>query len=280
MAETTVGREKLMKKLRAEQKKNADARARTGKPGSGTITERVKKAAKKAPEKRGVPAKIEKPRGNANKANPPKEIRLKGEGGTGRALKDTKFKPIPLGDRPKALPAPKAAPRTFNPAGAAGRLLGPAGFLVGMTTPTGDGQEDKPSGPLMRGGRQPGYKYRGTQTVNRSEKKDLPERIVGMRGGQGVVPYNTSKDSKFGGTLPKSTPPKPKLRPERKAERKAEPRKVERKAERKTKPSAQRVAFKGNWVGAAPTQMQKRGGARIKRNGGVLGALKRKGFFS
>ena len=30
------------------------------------------------------------------------------------------------------------------------------------------------------------------------------------------------------------------------------------------KPAA-KVGFKGNWVGAAPTEMQKRGGARIKR---------------
>lgn len=251
MAETTVGREKLMKKLRAEQKKNADVRARTGKPGSGTITERVKKAAKKAPEKRGVPAKIEKTRGNVNKANPPKEIRLKGEGGTGRALKDTKFKPIPLGEKPKALPAPKTAPRTFNPGAAAGRLLGPAGFLVGMTTPAGEGS-DKPSGPLMRGGKQPGYKYRDAQTVERSEKGDrpaMPDRKVSV-----------TREMKVD-----RSPPKPKARPVRKAEPKkvAEPpKKVQKKAEAL---KAERPKFRGNWAGAAPSAMQARAGQRIKR---------------
>lgn len=47
-------------------------------------------------------------------------------------------------------------------------------------------------------------------------------------------------------------PPKPKLQPERKTPPKA-------------KPAAKRVAFKGNWVGAAPTAMQARAGQRIKR---------------
>ena len=34
--------------------------------------------------------------------------------------------------------------------------------------------------------------------------------------------------------------------------------------------------FSGNWTGAAPTEMQKRGGAKISRGGGLLGAIKRK----
>ena len=34
--------------------------------------------------------------------------------------------------------------------------------------------------------------------------------------------------------------------------------------------------FSGNWVGAAPTEMQKRGGARINRGGGLLGLLRKK----
>ena len=252
MAETTVGREKLMKKLRAAQKKNADARARTGKPGSGTITERVKKASKKAPEKRGVPAKIENPRGNANKANPPKEIRLKGEGGTGRSLKDTKFKPIPLGDKPKALPSPRPAARTFNPAGAAGRLLGPAGFLVGMTTPAGEGS-DKPSGPLMRGGRQPGYKYRGSQTVDRSGKGDRKTSTE-----QPKVSVNREKKTDA------PAPPKPKARPVRSEKAAAFRAKMQGQRPAK-KASPPRPAFRGNWTNAAPTEMQKRAGQKVKR---------------
>ena len=34
--------------------------------------------------------------------------------------------------------------------------------------------------------------------------------------------------------------------------------------------------FSGNWVGAAPTEMQKRGGAKINRGGGLLGAIRKK----
>jgi hypothetical protein len=37
-----------------------------------------------------------------------------------------------------------------------GRLAGPAGALASMTTPTGDGREDKPSGPLMSGNKSRG----------------------------------------------------------------------------------------------------------------------------
>lgn len=259
MAETTVGREKLMKKLRAAQKKNADARARENvKPRKGTFADRVKDTAKKAPEKRGLPAKIDKSRGNANKANPPKEIRLKGEGGTGRALKDTKFKPIPLGDKPKALPPPRPAARTFNPGAVAGRLFGPAGFLVGMTTPIGDGREDKPSGHLMRGGRQPGYKYRGSQTVDRSGKGDRKASTE-----QPKVSVNREKKTDA------PAPPKPKARPVRSEKAAAFRAKMQGQRPAK-KASPPRPTFRGNWRGATPTEMQKRGGARIKR----------KGFFS
>jgi hypothetical protein len=37
-----------------------------------------------------------------------------------------------------------------------GRLAGPVGALASMTTPTGDGREDKPSGPLMSGNKSRG----------------------------------------------------------------------------------------------------------------------------
>lgn len=251
MAKESIGREKLMKKLKAEQKKNADARARK-KTSTGSLTERAGKAAKKAPEKRGLPAKIEKPRGNMNKANTPKEIRLKGEGGTGRAVKDVRFKPIPLGEKPKALPAPaKANVRTFNPGAAAGRLLGPAGFLVGMTTPAGEGS-DKPTGPLMRGGKQPGYKYRETQAVDRSGKGDR----------------EVAREVKVDRAAPK-----PKARSAggmTEAKRAAEFRKKAQgqkkvEAPKAAAPKAERPKFRGNWIGATPTSMQARAGQKPKR---------------
>jgi hypothetical protein len=259
MAEKTVGREKLMKKLKAEQKKNADVRARkNAKPGSGTITEKVRKAAKKAPEKRGLPARVEQSRGNVNKANPPKEIRLKGEGGTGRSLKGTRFKPIPLGERPKALPAPaKANVKTFNPGAAAGRLLGPAGFLFGMTTPAGEGS-DKPRGPLMRGGKQPGYKYRDEGQTVSGIKGDLERGTP--------KPAVVTREMK----VDKASPaPKPKPRPaggmtETKRRAAMDFRK-KAQGQRKEAPKAERPKFRGNWAGAAPTGMQARAGQKIKR---------------
>ena len=39
--------------------------------------------------------------------------------------------------------------------------------------------------------------------------------------------------------------------------------------------AAAKPAFKGNWVGAAPTEMQKRGGAKIKK-ANLMGYLKKK----
>lgn len=59
----------------------------------------------------------------------------------------------------------------------------------------------------------------------------------------------------------------------------AEPKKAEPKKAEARKPAAKKVVkakvqrpkakpgFKGNWTGAAPTQMQKRGGARVKSKG-------------
>lgn len=61
----------------------------------------------------------------------------------------------------------------------------------------------------------------------------------------------------------KAVAPKPKARPAMPAKAAA------------PMPKAKPVTFRGNWVGAAPTEMQKRGGARIDRGGGILGALKR-----
>lgn len=247
------GAKKLKKRIEKARVENANKRAR-GQKSSGSLEEKARKAAKKAPEKRGLPARIEKSRGDVNKAETPKEIRLKGEGGTGRSVKDTRFKPVPLGDRPKALPAPRSNVRTFNPGAAAGRLLGPAGFLVGMTEPAGSPEEsatirrDRSYGPLMRGGRQPGYTYRDSQTVDRSGKGD----------------YASGK-----GDREVKAAPKPTARPAR-SEKAAEFRKKMqgRAAEKKAVPARkpiQRVSFKGNWVGAAPTAMQKRGGQAIKR---------------
>ena len=264
MAETAPkprnrGAKILKNKLDKARDKNADVRARkNAKPGSGTITEKVKRTAKKAPEKRGLPARVEQSRGNVNKANPPKEIRLKGEGGTGRNVK-APFKPVPLGDKPKLLSNARSVAGTGARVGltrAAQYATGPVGFLVGMTGPAGEGS-DRPRGPLMRGGKQPGYKYRDEgRTVDRSSKGDRE--------------VSADRSTK----IDRVVAPKPKPRPDggmteakrrsamefrKKAQgQKKEPRKVE-------SPKAERPKFRGNWTGAAPTAMQARGVARTKR---------------
>lgn len=124
------------------------------KASSGTLTERMGEA-KNRPNK-GLPARTGQSRGNLNKANPPKEIRLGGQGGTGRSMTKAgyldKFKPIPLGDRPKLLagPARKAASGIGGTLarGAFRAVGGPAAMLISMTTEAGRGS-DKPSGPLF-----------------------------------------------------------------------------------------------------------------------------------
>jgi hypothetical protein len=63
---------------------------------------------------------------------------------------------------------------------------------------------------------------------------------------------------------PAAAPPKPTMKPSKGP------------ASGKMAYEAPKSNFKGNWVGAAPTDMQKRGGAKISRGGGLLGAVKRK----
>lgn len=252
------GAKALKKKLDKARVGGADKRARS-KKGTGSLSERARNAAKASPEKRGLPARIEKSRGNVNSAKPPKEIRLGGQGGTGRAVKEG-FKPVPLGERPKLLGGPIVKPKTFNAGAAAGRVLGPLGYLVGMTTPAGEGS-DKPSGPLMRGGRQPGYKYLEEQTVSREGKSDMPERVIKVE------------------NYPETAKPRPRPSSEKVKAFKDKMQGRKPNAKPAAKPAAkkpERPSFRGNWVGATPSEMQKRGGARIKRPGNVMSFLRGK----
>ena len=131
---------------------------------------------------------------------------------------------------------------------------GPAVMLVSMTQPVGEGS-DKPTGPLMKGGKLPGYKYLD------EKRGGGPERRQGASAPSVARKVEAPKPSEFrkknleankaagkAGTVPGTT---------RKAAPKAPP-KAAPKAPAKPK-------FKGNWVGAAPTEMQARGGARIRR---------------
>lgn len=137
------------------------------------------------------------------------------------------------------------------------RWAGPVGALVSMTSPAGEGS-DKPSGPLMPGGKLPGYKY-----VDDGVRLS-PAKIYAPKGGGGP-------EKRQGGEAPSMAEPKreaPKaaefkkknLEANKKAGKKPDkaPAKAEPKATEPKKPG-----FRGNWVNAAPTEMQKRGGAKI-----------------
>lgn len=80
-------------------------------------------------------------------------------------------------------------------------------------------------------------------------------------------------------TSPERKPvPRPKARPDRKmTEAKKKVSKEPREKARASKPSApkKKPSFRGNWVGAAPTAMQKRGGARIK-GANILDAIRKR----
>ena len=124
---------------------------------------------------------------------------------------------------------------------------GPAIMLASMTTPTGDGQEDKPRGPLMKGGKLPGYTY-------------LPDK---KREGGGPEKRQGSESPSLKREAPKASEFRKKnLEANKKAGKKPDkaPAKAAPKAAEPKKPG-----FKGNWKGAAPTAMQARGGAKIKR---------------
>lgn len=71
---------------------------------------------------------------------------------------------------------------------------------------------------------------------------------------------------------PASAAPKPTARPMKKSSASA-PAYTPEKAQKRGNVTS---GFSGNWTGAAPTEMQKRGGAKISRGGGLLGAVKRK----
>jgi hypothetical protein len=62
-----------------------------------------------------------------------------------------------------------------------GRLAGPIGALAGMATPTGDGREDKPSGPLMSGNKSRGPGGGSLSTPARTE----PSRSGGASNSRG-----------------------------------------------------------------------------------------------
>ena len=170
---------------KAPAKKASAKKASVKKASSGTLTERMEEV-KNRPNK-GPPARIERPRGNLNRAITPNEIRLKGEGGTGRSLTrgnpPAKFKSVLLGDRPKLLGNANAVASTgvrIGLARAAQMVTGPVGFLVGMTTEAGAGSDSPP-------------KYGRTLREQAEQRK---KQAFGTGGGnpKTVNPYKANKD--------------------------------------------------------------------------------------
>lgn len=103
------------------------------------------------------------------------------------------------------------------------------------------------------------------------EKKAAPKKVTPSNPNRGL-----RQKGEAGLAPEKKAAPKPKLRPAPKtvefkkknlAANQAAGKSVSKKAEplKKAAPkAAKKVAFRGNWVGAAPTEMQARGGARLR----------------
>lgn len=250
------GQKKLMDTLKKSQKKGADTRARSKatKPSGGTFTERVKKTPKAGgpPEKKNLPA-IRKDTSTAVRRDNLPVARKDSVPSVNRGGK-TDIVRYKGGNLPAK--AGDVSPKSNFGSGLGGTIArglyrtvgGPATMLVSMTTPAGEGS-DKPSGPLMKGGKQPGYKYR-------DETKKNP------------VPANPNR----GLGEAKKSAPVPKARPDTASDFKKKNLEANQKVGKKAAPERKTFAkkdsapkFRGNWKGAAPTAMQARGGARIKR---------------
>lgn len=264
------------------------------KPPKGVMMERLGEARTRPYKgtKGGAVTKVEKPRMTGRQYSGD-TIRMKGP----QRGVDT-FRPVPLSDKKLALEGPKsaatAAARTVGSAVAKGAAL-TASFALSPSTFSyrtgGAAQAPAPEKgeKLMRGMTQVGY---GSKTSSadygytpKAKKKDIvgnnPNRGLGTpkAGGTGnpktVNPYKAPISMAGGGVNKpetKAQAPKPKAKPKSKAFTLGTGAQTQKKVS--VSPSQQgkgkvtmpdRPKFKGNWVGAAPTEMQKRGGAKIKR---------------
>lgn len=266
------GQQKLMNKLKKSQKEGADARARKKiTKDSGTFTSRVEKA-KKSPKPKGGPLAIRKETLPAVRKENLPAVRKENV----PAVRKDKLPAV----RKENLPARLGGGAGASGGGAGGvirKMLpgawravgGPAAMLVSMTEPAGEGS-DKPSGPLMKGGKQPGYKYRDDGASVLERKKEVRQATPGLSPDPEFIKQQIAKKkASVGGgeDKPRVQAPIPKARPARAGEPKvAKPRAAEpRKSFADKAKAAPKPSFRANWVGAAPTAMQARGGAKIRR---------------
>ncbi len=252
--ELTKGQQILMKKLKAEQAKNMSERARKKiTKDSGTLTSRVEKAKKSQKQKGGVPALRRETPPAVRKENLP----AKRDGGS-RSIVKRESGQMVVREGKGNLPAKMEAPKGGGAGGAFRKMLpgawrlagGPATMLVAQTLPAGEGS-DKPTGPLMKGGKQSGYKYRDAGAMSTKDAEKQYRRMINPTS----RPNSQARDE-VKAPIPKARPAESKPRPT--FAKKADVPKVATKAEK-------RPSFRGNWAGAAPTAMQARGGARVKR---------------
>jgi hypothetical protein len=274
------------------------ATEKKAKPPSGTLTDRMGEA-KSRPNK-GLPAKIDKSRGNLNRANPPKEIRLGGQGGTGRSLTRAayldKFKPVPLGNRPALLSGPKAKGGGSLSRAALGLPALVASFALSPSTfsyKTGGaagvrGESDNPSGKLFSPSQNRAAGKGNPKTVNPYKKrKDVvgrnPNEGVGVPSAKARIPsrgearggmkatqdaYRAEKAGKTSVSMSGGGVNNPTVNASEFKKKNLEAnQKVGKKvmAPKSTAKAPKAPSFKGNWTGATPSEMQKRGGQRIKR---------------
>ena len=257
--EPTKGQKALMKKFKASQAKNMGERARKKiSKDSGTFTSRMESAKKSAKVKGGVPAIRKETLPAARKENVP----AKRDGGS-RAIVKRESGQMVVRDGKGNLPVRAGGGASGGGAGGVIRKMlpgawravgGPAAMLVGMTTPAGEGS-DKP----------PEY---GMSLKEKAEREG--GSILGKKG---AAMSNKDAEKQYRGVMnPTDYPissarekaPIPKARPARAEKpRAADPRKTF--AKKDSPKAAPKIPFRGNWVGAAPTEMQARGGARIKR---------------
>lgn len=220
---------------------------------SGTMAERMGEAKNRPYKgtKGGLPERQGRYRGKLSRGGFDKPIRMS-QASKG-SVAASKFKAVPLGEKPKLLSGPKPPVKE----GIGGRVAkglfrgigGPAIMLASMNTPAGEGS-DRPVQSLRKKYKDPiGPRRPEAKSPDSGKKVDLETRA-------------------------ERPVAKPKAKPERKTEKKEIS--AEKKAEFKAKMQGRRpegrktfrkeVPFRGNWVGAAPTEMQKRGGARIRRS--------------
>jgi hypothetical protein len=127
--------------------------------------------------------------------------------------------------------------------------------------------------------------------------KKAAKNLSGIIGGYGAVAYNTDRKKGFSPTPPKKAAEAPAAKkattpaaaPKKPASEAPKPAAKPSLKKGSTTPPAYTIpkakpqlgskvssGFSGNWQGAAATDMQKRGGAKISRGGGLLGKLRKK----